>query len=171
MTEEVDFLLNRIREEYGVGSLPAGTTGAGDEPPLRLIDRSDTERESGTRSPTGELTEANIVSITHVEEDTQPIGTEYDHDIETVCGLRIEGVHHSEWGHIDPGGRNGTPWRSLVRVVRRAVLRERTFPDVGAPDINYTDLTLANGADQSSNYADYYRYDVDVLFSGYETLP
>jgi hypothetical protein len=163
--------MQRIRQEYGAGSLPAGTTDAGDEPPLELIDRSDTERENGRRSQTGELTDANIVSIASVDEETQPTGTEYDHDIDLVCGVRIEGLHHSEWGHIDSEGRNGVPWRSLVRLVRRAILRERTFPAVGTPDTAYTALKLANGADQSSNYADYYRYDCDVIFSGYETLP
>jgi len=171
MTEEVDFLIQRIRDEYGVSSLPTGTTAVGSEPPLEIVDRDDAEFESGRRSRSGELTQANIVSIASVDDDSTAIGTEYDHSVERICGVRIEGLHHSEWGHIDPDGREGAPWRSLVRIVRRAILRARGYPDPGTPDIGYTDLRLVNGVDQSQNYGDYYRYDVDVIFDGFERLP
>lgn len=171
MTEEVDFLIKRIREEYGAGSLPAGYGGAGEEPPLELIDRDDVENEDDVRKRAGELTNHNIVSIASVDESTEPIGTEYDHDIEHVAGVRVEGVHHSEWGFIDGDGGEGAPWSSLVRLIRRAILRVRTYPDTGTPNVSYTHLQLANTADQSDDWADYYRWDTDVLFDGFERLP
>jgi len=171
MSEEVDFLIDRIRTEYGAGSLPAGSGAAGEEPPLAIVDRADVETEDGTRERVGDLATANYVSIASVDEATEPIGTEYDHALEHVAGLRIEGVHHTEWGHVDADGQEGAPWPSLKRVIRRGVLRARTFPDPGTPNIDYTDLRLANQSDQSQNYADYYRYDADIIFDGYEELP
>jgi len=170
MSEEVDFLIQRIRDEYGVSSLPTGTTAVGSEPPLELVDRDDAEFESGRRSRSGELTNANIVSIASTDDDTTAIGTEYDHSIERICSVRIEGLHHSEFGHIDPDGNEGAPWRSLVRIVRRAILLAREYPQTASPDVGYTHLRLVNGVDQSSDYSDYYRYDVDVIFDGFEQL-
>ncbi|WP_277540225.1 hypothetical protein [Haloarcula laminariae] len=171
MTEEVDFLIQRIRDEYGAGSLPAGYGAAGEEPPLELIDRADVENEDDVRKRKGELTSHNIVSIASVDESTAPIGTEYDHDIEHVAGVRVEGVHHSKYGFIDEDGAEGAPWSSLVRLIRRAILRARTYPETGRPNVSYTELELANTADQSDDWADYYRWDTDVLFDGFERLP
>ena len=58
-----------------------------------------------------------------------------------------------------------------MRFVRRAILRARTWPGAGRPNVSYTDLQLVNQAPQSDNYADYYRWETDVAFDGFETLP
>ncbi|EMA19014.1 hypothetical protein [Haloarcula argentinensis] len=172
MTEEVDFLIERIREEYGAGSLPAGMRPAGeDPPPLALIDRQDVEDEDDIEQRKSELRRGNIVSIASVDESSTPIGTEYDHDIERVAGIRIEGLTADKYGYVDESGDSGAPWSSLVRVIRRAILRVRSFPDTGTPSIDYTHLELTNAAPQSQTWSDYYRYDVDVLFDGFERLP
>ncbi|NLV11885.1 hypothetical protein [Haloarcula argentinensis] len=172
MTEEVDFLIERIREEYGAGSLPAGLRPAGeDPPPLALIDRQDVEDEDDIEQRKGELTRGNIVSVASVDESTSPIGTEYDHDIERVAGIRIEGLDADEFGYVDDSGDDGAPWSSLVRVIRRAILRVRSYPGTGTPSIDYTHLELANAAPQSQTWSDYYRWDVDVIFDGFERLP
>jgi hypothetical protein len=184
VTAEVDFLIGRIEDEYGAGAMPAGYGEAGgDPPPLRVLDRSGDEYDageglagggsagSGDRGHKVDLTQTNVVSIAAVDESTTPIGTEYDHDIERVVGLRIEGLHHGEWGHIDSHGEEGIPWSALVRTIRRAILRARTYPDTGTPDISYTQLQLSNSAPQSHNYGDYYRRDEDVVFDGFESLP
>lgn len=168
---EIEFLMQRIREEYGAGALEAGTGAAGEEPPLTLVDRNNARDEADQRGVTEDLQDTNVVSIASVDEATTPIGTEYDHDIEHVAGVRIEGLHESEWGHIDPDADAGAAWDSLSRFVRRAILRARTFPKAKRPNVDYTDLRLSNHAPQSQDYADYYRYDVDVIFDGFEELP
>jgi len=77
----------------------------------------------------------------------------------------------SDVGHVDPDGAAGAPWSSLVATIRRALARKRTFPSVGRPDVDYLDLRFTNPAPRSADWGDYYRYDVDVLFRGYEDLP
>lgn len=173
MTEEVDFLINRIREEYGAGALSAGTTAAGSEPPLEIYDRADIAKEDGERDVTRELSKANIITVASVDEVTTAIGTEYDHDLEHVANVRVLGMTRAggEWGHVDPDGSNGAPWPSLVRFVRRAILRARTFPGPGRPNVGYTDLQLTNQSPQSDNFGDFYRWETDVIFNGFESLP
>lgn len=184
MSEEVEFVIRRIDNEYGAGALPAGYGNAGaDPPPLDVVDRAHDEYDAGDgpaswgdsgstdRSRGGDLTDANIVSVAPGGESTSPIGTAYDLDVERTASVRIEAVHHSEWGYIDPHGEQGIPWPALVRVVRRAILRARTAPQTDTPDTSYTHLRLANQTDQSADYYDYYRADLDIVFDGFETLP
>lgn len=172
MTAEVTFLIERIREEYGAGSFPAGMQSAGeDPPPLELIDRQDVENEDDVEKRKSELTRGNIVSVASVDESTTPVGTEFDHSIERVASVRIEGLTADKYGYVDESGNDGVPWSSLVRLVRRAILRARTFPDTATPNIAYTSLELTNVAPQSQLWSDYYRYDVDILFDGFERTP
>lgn len=160
MSDEVDWVLSQF------GSVVGSITT-----PLKRVDRDESRiLEGDLRKRKGDLQDANFVGATLADRDPTPIGTEYDHAVEAVVGVRIEGLHHSEYGHIDPDGVEGIPFDSLVRRLRDAVLAERTFPNVGSADGTYTDLQIANEAPQSSDYRDYYRHDFDVLFHGYEDL-
>ena len=118
-----------------------------------------------------ELTKAVYVGARFVDRTPTALGTEYDHAIEAVVGVRIAGLHYSEWGHVDPDGAAGIPWDVLVRRIRRAILSGRTFPDAGDQHTTYTDCQFQNESDQSDDWQDHYRYDVDVIFNGYEELP
>lgn len=161
---EVDWVL----EQFGsvVGSITA---------PLTRVDRDDSELlEGNIRDRRGDLQESNFVGATFVGRSQVPIGTEYDHDLEVVVGVRVEGLHHSEWGYIDPDGSDGIPFSGdggLVDRLRDAILAERKRPSPDRPNIAYRHLTVENEAAQSSNYQDYYRHDFDVRFVGYEGLP
>lgn len=168
---EVQWVLDRIDEYYGYGVLPYGTDAYGDPPPLQRVDRDNSQDLDDVRSVTEPLKDGNIVAATLANYDTSPIGTEYDHRVNAVVGLRIVGLHYSEWGHVDPAGEDGAPWAGLVQAVRRALLEKRTYPDVGRTDVTYTDLQLTNPSPLSHQYGDHYRYDVDVEFRGYEDLP
>ena len=183
MTAEVDFLVERIEDEYGAGTMPAGYGDAGaDPPPLQVLDRVNNEYNAGRgfaggggagsadRGHTADLTQTNVVSIAPIDESSAPIGTEYDHSIERTTSVQIEGLHHKQ-GHIDSHGEQGIPWPALVRTVRRAIMRARTYPPTETPDISYTHLQLANVVSQSDDYSDYYRHDLDVIFDGFERLP
>lgn len=149
--------------------------------PLKRIDRDESlvydgdgtapDMTESIRERTEELRKANFVGAHLADRSPTPIGTEYDHTIEAVVGLRIEGLHESEWGHVDPEGIDGIAFDDLVRRIRRAILASRGFPDAGDTHTSYTDLQFANEADTSDDWADYYRYDLDVVFSGFEELP
>ena len=163
MTAEVDWVLTQFGSV--VGSLTA---------PLKRVDRDESEiLEGNIRKRKGDLKDANFVGATFADRVPTPIGTEYDHAVEAVVGVRIEGLHHSEWGHVDPDGVEGIPFGDdggLVDRIRDAILVERRYPDAGGTNVTYTNLTVTNEASQSSNYADYYRYDFDVVFDGFEDL-
>ncbi|MFC6973650.1 hypothetical protein ACFQL1_01560 [Halomicroarcula sp. GCM10025709] len=138
----------------------------------QLYDGSGSFDMSGSvRSRSGDLKDGVFVGVTHADTTSEPIGTEYDHRRETIVGVRIEGMHTSEWGKIDPAGESGIPWADAVRAVRRAITNRRTFPDAGARHVSYTDLTLANEVDDAASHSDYYLATFDVVFNGYETLP
>jgi len=161
MSAEVDWVLEQL------GSVVGSTTV-----PLKRVNRDESEiLEDDIRKRKGDLQQANFVGATLADRDPEPLGFEYDHEVETVVGVRVEGLHAAEWGHIDPAGADGIPWDELVRRIKRALLAERTDPAVGAPDTDYHSLLITNVAPNSASYRDYYRTDFDVVFQGDETLP
>lgn len=145
--------------------------------PLDRVDRDDSDiLEGNIRSRTGELKDANYVGAGTASVARTPIGTEFDNRVERVIGVRIEGLHVDQWGHVDPGGVEGIPFddgsgSSLVDRLQTALNTEREFPGVGRSGTTYTTLYVENDAPQSTQYRDYYRYDFDARFVGYETLP
>lgn len=140
--------------------------------PLTRVDRDDSELlEGAIRDRRGDLQTSNFVGATFTGRSSTPIGTEYHHDLDVVVGVRIEGLHHSEFGYIDPDGHEGVAFDELVNQLRDAILSQRKRPSPDRPDISYRHLRVVNEAPQSSNYADYYRHDFDVRFVGYEDLP
>lgn len=173
---EVQFVLDAIKNNWGaVGTATVGSSTVGDsigDVPLERIDRDNSDfLERSLSSKTADLQDSNYVGATLASRDTSPIGTEYDHDIEAVVGVRIEGLDAADYGHIDPEGADGVVWRDLIRRLLRTILTERVCPDVDRQQTAYTDLRVANQAPQSDDYDDYYRYDFDILFNGYEELP
>ncbi|WP_135852611.1 hypothetical protein [Halorussus salinus] len=161
---EVDWTLTQLGSVVG-----AITT------PLQRIDRDESEFfDDGIRSRTAELRKTNAVGASLADVTNDPVGTEYDHAREAVVGVRIEGLHESEFGYIDPGGSDGIPFSGgggLVDRIRDALLVNRTYPDAGGTGVTYTGLRLVNESNQSSNYQDYFRHDFDIVFNGYEELP
>jgi len=152
------------------------TARNGDPVTVKRVDRDESDvLEDGVRDLENELQQGCYLGATLADVVSDPIGTEYDHAREAVVGLRVVGLHNSEWGHVDEDGTDGVPWRNgsdgLVDRVRTALLSERTWPDAGGANVSYTDLQFTNESPQSSNYQDFYRWDVDVVFDGFETLP
>jgi len=168
---EVDWTLSAIKTNWQAGSY-------GDIP-LERVDRDESQLlDKGVRRLSGDLQDTNFVGATLADRDPTPIGTEYDHQIEAVVGIRIVGMHESEFGKVDldaslpPATANDpVPWDELVREIRKTILRDRTFPDAGDADTDYTDVRIANQTPDSAPFGDYYRYDFDLLFRGYESLP
>mgnify|MGYP006286310823 FL=1 len=120
------------------------------------------------RTRTAQLKQANYVGATLASADRSPIGTEYDYHVDDVVRVRVEGLHHSEWGHIDPAGQDGVAFVALVDAIQDAIDSAATFPQVPGEDARYTHLLVTNDDPQSSDWADFYRYSFDIEFSGYE---
>jgi len=130
--------------------------------------------QSPIRERTGELKQANFVGVASADKSTSPIGTEFDLEVDRVVSVRIEGLHHSEWGHVDPDGEDGVVFDDddgLVADLQAALQAEREWPDVPREGTTYTHLLLEGYGMRSVEYEDYYRYDFDVLFDGFEELP
>lgn len=173
---EVDWVLQKIKDNWDVvGTATVGSTTVGqdiEDVPLERIDRDNSKKLDGSvREHTDDLMDSNYVGASHVDKNTSPIGTEYDHDAEHIVSLRIEGLHESEFGHIDPDGNDGITWTLLVQKILMSFLIDRKHPQVGRDRTVYTDIRTTNDDDQASDYGDYYRYDVDLIFDGYEDLP
>lgn len=173
MTAEVEFVLDvlggvvdSVDTDYGVDLVRIDR----DEPTL-YEGGGDLASASSRRTKSVDLDEPAAVSASFSGRDTTAIGTEYDHDVEATVDLRLEAVHASEYGAIDPDGVDGVPFDELRERVRTALLAERTFPSVGRNGTSYTHLRLENEADVSGDEGDYFRYNLDVVFEGYEELP
>lgn len=142
--------------------------------PLERIDRDASEiLEGNVGTRRAELQDANYVGAGLVDRSTDPIGTEYDHEVDAVVGVRIEG-YSGDFGNVDPDGVDGVVFAGgdgLVEQIRDAILVKRTFPDAGQSGTSYTHIAIQNEAPQSSNHAEYWRHDFDVVFRGFETLP
>lgn len=146
---------------------------------LKRVDRDnaqiyDTDQRLNMDSPpasrTGQLEAGLFVGAASAAGQETPLGTEYDLDVERVVSLRLEGLDSAQYGHVDPSGDAGVPFSEVIRRVRAALYAGRKRPQPETPNISFRHLELANPAPQSDNYRDYYRYDVDVVFSGYERL-
>lgn len=174
MTAEVDWVLEQF--ESVVNAQPAGH-------PLYRVDRDNSlvyetgdslDMQTPIRDRTGELKQANYVGVANASKSDSPIGTEFDLDVGRVVSVRVEGLHHSEWGHVDPDGTDGVVFdddTGLVADLQAALQAEREFPAVGRNGTTYTHLLLQDYGMRSVEYGDYYRHDFEVLFDGFEDLP
>lgn len=174
MTAEVDWVLEQFADV--VDAQP-------EDHPLFRVDRDDSlvydtgenlDMQSPIRERAGELKQANFVGVSHADTSTSPIGTEFDLEVERIVSVRVEGLHHSEWGHVDPDGQDGVVFgddTGVVADLQAALQTEREWPAVPRSDATYTHLLLQDYGSRLDEYSDYYRYDWDVVFSGHEELP
>jgi len=133
-----------------------------------LIDRDDAESSSfSDRQVSFDLTENHAAGVASTpERDATPIGTGYDNRVEDAVSVRIEGAHTDQFGTISDAGQ----FQDIVDEAKRVILAERTsFPTVNGVD--YHSVLIQNESNVAANQKDYYRYDFDVIFRGYENLP
>jgi hypothetical protein len=160
----VDAVLGFIKTNW-----QAGTYG---DIPIERVDRDNSELLDGNvRSHSEDLQASNYVGATVADAGRQPIGTEYDLDVETIAGVRVEGLHHHQRGHVDPDGNEGVPFDELEQLLRDPLWTRRAYPDAGNSRTTYHTLRIENDTQASSDYGSYFRTDFDVRFDGYEDLP
>jgi len=138
-------------------------------PEPALVDRDDAESSSwNNRQITDDLDDQHVAGVASTPDRiTTPIGTEYDHRVEDGVSVRIEGARGGdEWGTI----ADADEFQSIIDEAKRLVLAERTsYPTVNG--VNYHTVVLENEQNLSTDHADYFRYDFDVIFRGFEELP
>jgi len=150
--------------------------------PLYRVDRDNALRYDGggqfdmdaaITERTGELKRANFVGARFADRDGSYAGPEPKLDTEEVVGIRIEG-YSGDFGHIDPTGVDGVPFQggngALVEQIRAAIYDGLQYPDAGRTDVSFTHLSITNESPAMADWSEYFRYDFDVAFSGYETL-
>lgn len=160
---EVQFTLDAINDNTTLAQ-----TG-----PLETVDRDNSEDvDADLHTIKQNLQTANYVGVGTIDNDAQAIGTEYQHRVQGGVSLRLIGAHVKEHGHIDPDDTDGVAWYKLKNAVRRAILEEREFPQVpNRPNTTYTWLEETNPQDLSDRFGDFYAYECDILFRGFEELP
>jgi len=150
----------------------------GDPVQLRRVDRDNSQIYKGSQTVdmstpisdrTDDFERANFVGASFVDRSGDPIGSEYDLDLETVVSVRIEG-YSGGFGHVDPSGADGVPFETLVNDIRSAIYDGRKFPDAGRANVSFTHLLITNETPQSDTWQEYHRHDFDVVFDGFEEL-
>ena len=120
-----------------------------------------------------DFTRANFVGARYASPTEEYTGTNPTLDAEHVVGIRVEGYSGS-YGHVDPLGQDGVVFNgtddSLVQQIKDALRDQLKYPDAGRTPVSYTHLTITNQSPAMADWQDYYRFDADVVFDGFETL-
>ncbi|ELY96762.1 hypothetical protein C482_15346 [Natrialba chahannaoensis JCM 10990] len=178
---EVNWVLDQLGSV--VDDIANSYTNRNDNPvALKRVNRDDSSVYDGSgdldlnepmHKRTDSLEKGVYVGATLADRATSPRGTEYDHEIETVVAVTVEGMtsQGGHYGHVDPDGENGIPFDDLVRQIRRTLLGMRSYPETDIPHTTYHDLLVTNDDPQSAEYRDFYRYQFDCTLRGCEKLP
>jgi len=150
--------------------------------PLRRVDRDNAriyegggtfDMDRALTERTGDLRKSNFVGATYADRSDEYLGTGPTLRIEEVVGVRAEG-YAGDWGHVDPTGTNGVVFAgtddSLVQQCIDTLYDGLAFPDAGRTDVGFKDLAISNQSPRSDDWVEYYRYDFDVVFAGFEDL-
>jgi len=131
-----------------------------------LIDGDEMRLQSGGRARSVDIVNENVVTVSSSPTGiNEPIGTEFDFRVERPVSVEIEGYHQDGGGQIT----DKDDFDSLVAEARRAILASRTFPTSG--DITNLEITEENDLSPDDGDANYFRYQFDVTYKGYEELP
>ena len=138
-------------------------------PQPTLIDGDDMHLDaSGDRARSTDLVNTNVVTVDASPAGTnEPIGTEYDHRIRYGANVTIEAYHTDGGGQV----ADKDEFNTLVTEVRRTILAERTWPS-NTTGITHLAIEEENdlSADGPVDDANYFRYEFDVWFEGFESL-
>lgn len=136
-------------------------------PKPTLIDGDEKRLYGGGRARDTDVVNENIVTVdsTPTGQNT-PIGTEYHHRIRHGVRVTLEGYHQDGGGQI--ADKDG--FDSMKTEARRAILTERSYPVDDMHSLKVEDENDLS-PDNAPNDANYFRYEFDVWFEGYETLP
>ena len=183
----VDAVIGWLRDNWDESNYPgtegSGTSGAGlygeglysghGEPIGELPafidgDNSTSEEFEGRRVKFDpERTNAIVVSSSP-NRIQEPVGTEFDYRFEDGVSIRIAGLERGRhFGHLS----SAMEFQQLVGEVRRVIHDHRTLPDLDIPNTGGLDARIEDETNLSSQYRDWYEYDMTVVIRGFESLP
>lgn len=172
--DELGAVADAVATEY--------TLDSGDDVQLRRVDRDNSlvidtggsfDMTQAIVDLENDLKKANYVGARFADRSGEYTGTEPERDLDEVVGVRILGYSGS-YGHVDPLGEDGIPFQgtddALVERIQAALYDQLEYPDAGRTDVAFTHLDIVNESPVMADWQDYYRYDFDVAFNGFETL-
>lgn len=139
-----------------------------DEPLLYDGDGDVPDMTGSIRNREEKLKKANYVAASRTTGGRDPIGVDGDDVIQPIVEVRIEGLHVSKFGHVDPEGVDGAPFEEFVDDVKQALRATQLSPSVDGRAANFVRLYLENERSDSSLWEDFYRERFDVRFVAQE---
>lgn len=136
-------------------------------PKPTLID-GDEMRDNADNSRAKSVTplEQNLITVDSAPTtQNEPIGTSFQYRTEAGATVYVEGYH------ADGGGQlaDKDAFDAIVGESRRALMEDRVYP-VGS----FTHMRIENENDRSAEDpmdANYFRYEYDLIYVGFEDLP
>jgi len=158
------------------------TLASGDPAQLRRVDRDNAlvidtggsfDMTQAMDDLKNDLQKATYVGARFADRSGEYAGTAPQRDLDEVVGVRILGYSGS-YGHVDPLGEDGIPFQgtddALVERIQSALYDQLQYPDAGRTNVGFTHLDIVNEEPVMADWQDFYRYDFDVVFDGFETL-
>jgi len=171
--EQVGSVVDSVAADYSQADGSDVVVRRVDRTTNRIYDGSGTlDMSAPIHQRAGALERGVYIGAAYADRSSEPIGTEYNLDVDEVVGVQLEGLtaRDGHGGHVDPDGEWGIPWSAFVRRVRTAIYDGRTYPGAGGPNVSFTHLRLTNEAPRSDDFSQYYAHNFDVVFDGFEEL-
>jgi len=112
---------------------------------------------------------AYVVTVEETGQTNNPIGTEFDFDVEAEVDVKIESVNNGFNEEIS----DSTDWETLKSIIKRCILTNRKHP-ITDPSCRYDWrwLTVTNESTtpESEDNRDHYGYELTDSWMGYEKL-
>lgn len=157
--DEVRWLLETIEEEWPGGNFAEENVVRVDFDAPEILENS--ERRQGV-----ELSQHASITTLEGDRARDPLGTEFDYEVETILDVRIEGVHEHAGGTIS----SKNEFRRLKNYTQAAIDARRTYPTIDADDevglVNYFEGRIENENSFMNEHSDEFRVDFEVRLRG-----
>lgn len=181
MSAETDWVLDQLASVVDWASNNY-TLWNGDPVTVKRVDRNDSQVYEGSQTVDmsapipdreGQLQQAVYVGAKETSRDRQYIGSNADYRGGPTIRIRIDGMTAlgETFGHVDPSGADGVPFTgqdSLVRRVQNELTETISYPTVDGSRGRTVDFEMVGDQNLSGNWADFYRYDFDLIFTEFE---
>lgn len=156
---EVRWALEAIAAEWPGGAFE-------DEDVVR-IDRHEPELlETGERTKTTEFSRHAAIAVSRPSRTREPLGTEFNYNVETTLDIRIRGSHVRAGGTIS----SDDEFQRLVNYTQAALDARRKYPSIKADDpighVTYLEAIVDGPKDISSNNLDDFANNIEVRLNG-----
>lgn len=113
---------------------------------------------------------AYVVTVEEQGRTQDPVGTEFDFDVEAEVDVRLESVNNGFNDEIT----DSTDWETFQDIIKRTILTNRKFPRTDPNcrfDWRWLSITNESRLPQAENNRDHYGVSLTVTYYGFERLP